>query len=428
MCQTVFSIPDHLWGLPVFGVGWLLGLWILGGVALAAFFVRRHGWTADVRGQLLMYALSGVAICFLPPRLHLLIGGGMPIRGYGVMLLLAVTAAVALSVRRARQMGQDPELIFSAGTWLFVAGIVGARIFYVVEYWERFKKATPGETFEAVINVAQGGLVVYGSLIGGGLALFAFVRRHRLPWLAMCDLVVPGLVLGMALGRFGCFLNGCCYGGPSTLPWAVTFPWGTPPFIAQVQSGKLPVHGLTFEGSGDKPPVIASVAADSPAAEQGLHAGDRVQTIDALPVRTVEEAEMALLGIDRPGLPVSIRVAGQSAPHEWTVSGPLPRSRPVQPTQLYSAIDSLLLCFFLLAYSPFRRRDGELFAMLLTVHPISRFLLEVIRIDEGEVLKTQMTISQNISVLILTAGLLLWAYLLVRPARLAWQSKPVPAA
>ncbi len=334
------------------------------------------------------------------------------------------------------QVGQDPELIFSAGTWLFVAGIVGARLLYVIEYWDRFKKLDRsqnlllGETIEAIVNVPQGGLVVYGSLLGGGLALFLFVRRHQLPWLAMCDLVTPGLILGMALGRLGCFLNGCCYGGPSDLPWAVTFPWNTPPFIAQVQNGTLSVHGLSFGASGDKPPVITAVDPDSQAARHGLKSGDLVQSINGDPVQSIEEAEGRLLSIDnhKPDMFVGIRVAGDPRWHEWTVVGPLPRSRPVHPAQLYSAIDGLLLCGFLLAYSPFRRRDGELFALLLTIHPVSRFLLESIRSDEGLVLKTQMTISQNISVLLLVAGVLLWAYLLLRPPKMAWQQQPATAS
>ena len=79
---------------------------------------------------------------------------------------------------------------------------------------------------------------------------------------------------------------------------------------------------------------------------------------------------------------LALRVAGDPRPKRWRLTGPLPRSLPVHPTQLYSFIDSMLLCVFLLAYYPFRRRDGELTALTLTLHPISRFLLEIIRIDE----------------------------------------------
>jgi prolipoprotein diacylglyceryltransferase len=193
--------------------------------------------------------------------------------------------------------------------------------------------------------------------------------------------------------------------------------------VAQVQSGKLPVHGLSFGPSGDQPPVIVAVEPASEAARQGLKAGALVQSIDGVPVQSIDDAYLALLNIDghQPDMTVSIRVAGDPRTHAWTVAGPLPRSGPVHPAQLYSAVDGLLLCGFLLAYSPFRRRDGELFALLLTIHPVSRFLLESIRKDENKnVWETGMTISQNVSVMLLVAGLLLWAYLLVRPAQLIW--------
>ena len=96
---------------------------------------------------------------------------GLPIRGYGVMLLIAVISGIWLSIQRARQVGLDPEIIWSLGTWFFVAGIGGARLFYIIEYWPRFQKASWTDTLLAMINLTQGGLVVYGSLLAGGAAL-----------------------------------------------------------------------------------------------------------------------------------------------------------------------------------------------------------------------------------------------------------------
>ena len=87
-----------------------------------------------------------------------------------------------------------------------------------------------------------------------------FVYKHKLPGLAMSDLIAPGVLLGMAIGRIGCLLNGCCYGGACDLPWAVEFPYGTPPFRQQVVDGQLPLNGLTFNGRGADSPVIVSVA------------------------------------------------------------------------------------------------------------------------------------------------------------------------
>ncbi len=92
-------------------------------------------------------------------------------------------------------------------------------------------------------------------------------------------------------------------------------------------------------------------------------------------------------------------------------------------------VDALLLCFLLLAYEPYKRRDGELTALVLTLHPISRFLLEIIRVDESAVFGTGMSISQNISIGIFVGGVALWIYLLwQRPRKIAWPPHVVLAA
>ncbi len=83
---------------------------------------------------------------------------------------------------------------------------------------------------------------------------------------------------------------------------------------------------------------------------------------------------------------------------------PPPRSLPVQPTQIYSTIDALLLCLLLLAYAPFRRRDGELFALMMSIYPVTRFLIESLRSDEAAVFGTGMSISQNVSLLLLVCA------------------------
>jgi phosphatidylglycerol:prolipoprotein diacylglycerol transferase len=276
MCQTLFTVPGELWGVPVFGIGWLLGLWAVATVVTLGVQFRRHGWGPELRGYLPALLLCGVVIGVVLPRLVEApaslpsaddagpVAGGLPIRGYGVMLLVAVSAGVGLSVYRAERMGLDPEIIISLAFWLFVAGIVGARLFYIIEYWDKFQQPTLSATLAMMANVAQGGLVVYGSLLAGGLALVVFIYKHHLPGLALTDLIAPGVVLGMALGRLGCFLNGCCFGGVSSVPWHVTFPFHSPPHQQQVLSGSLPIHGLSFEGTGAAPPVIARVEPDSP--------------------------------------------------------------------------------------------------------------------------------------------------------------------
>ena len=110
---------------------------------------------------------------------------------------------------------------------MILPAIVGARAFYVTEYW--FAEYWPVcekdgwmALLAAVVNVSKGGLVIYGGFFGGVVGLLAFFWKYRVPLLATADLVAPSLMLGLAIGRIGCLLNGCCYGGPCELPWAVT--------------------------------------------------------------------------------------------------------------------------------------------------------------------------------------------------------------
>ncbi len=100
----------------------------------------------------------------------------------------------------------------------------------------------------------RGGLVVYGMLVVGGLALIVFIYRHHLPGLALADLIAPSVVLGLGLGRVGCFLNGCCFGGPCDLPWGVQFPAGSPPHEQQIRLGQ--VYGLLIVADREHRPMI----------------------------------------------------------------------------------------------------------------------------------------------------------------------------
>jgi len=257
----------------------------------------------------------------------------VPIRGYGVMLLVAATAGTWLSVLRGRRMGFDADTILALGTEVFLWGLVGARLFYVLQYREQFfgPGVSLGESLTRVVNIAGGGLVVFGSIPTAAIAAWRFAARRGLSLARLADCVVPGMLLGLAIGRVGCFLNGCCYGGPCDLPWAVRFPDGTAP------------------------------AAEYPAAGGG--------------------------------------------------------SLPLHPAQLYAAIDAALLAVLAIAYTPLARRDGEVFALALTLHPISRILLEVIRVDEPPALGTPLSISQLVSLVLLTLAAAVWWWIGRQPPR-----------
>jgi phosphatidylglycerol:prolipoprotein diacylglycerol transferase len=424
MRQTLFYIPVEINGVPLFGFGVLLAVWAIASALLIVYLVRKQGFSADTKAYLPVLGALGLFTYALPS----IVGEeqGLPIRGYGVMLLLAVSSAVSLLVYRAKRRGLDPEMMLSLSFWLFIAGIAGARLFYVIEYWERqFHKDTVLETLKAVFNITQGGLVVFGSLIGGAIAALIYVRKHQLPTLIMGDLLAPCIVLGIAIGRIGCFFNGCCFGGVCDLPWAVQFPFGSPPHIRQVEQGKLTLHGLRFDGDSDDPAMISAVEPGSLADKAGLRPGQEIRRVIASSendqdarewkITSVDEAQGALVRITGEGTELRLQVTSQGEAGVqtlgWTLPSALPRSIPVHPAQLYSAIDCFLLMFVLLAYEPFQRRNGELLALLLTIHPISRFLLEIVRIDEAAMFGTGLSISQLISVVALAGAGVLWTYI-----------------
>ncbi len=412
MLRTVFHIPGEVGGISTFGFGWLLAAWVASSVVLLAWLTYQQGFNADTRGWLPILLMVAAGIAWLMPSL--VDKQGLPIRGFGSMMLAAAVAAVALAAWRAKRMGIDPDSLLSLAFVMFIAGIVGARLFYVVEYWDDFRAATLGGKIAELLNVAQGGLVFYGSVIGAVAAFLTFAWFYRLPALAVGDVIAPSVALGLAIGRIGCFLNGCCYGGVSDVPWAVAFPQGSPPHERQVRDGTIFLHGLKFQEPRDGPAIVAKVEPGSAAEAAGIAAGDRIWRINERDIDRVFRAQFALLSLSGEGEKIEIAVRGDPQPHTWRIESDQ-SSVPVQPTQLYSTISGLLLCLVLLAYTPMRRHDGEVLALLATLYPVIRFLLEMIRSDEPGVWITGMTISQNISLIILVGAAALWAYILSRP-------------
>ena len=415
MLRDVLQIP-HAWlGTPVFGFGWLLLAWGLFSVGLLIWLLRRHGWGPETRGYLPVMVVVAAVIWWLLPRLE--VAGpdgtpmGLPIRGYGMMLLLAIVSAVALAAIEARRMGLDSELIVSLAFYVIISGLVGARLLYVIQYWEpQFQRDTPGATLAAVLNVTQGGLIVYGSFFGAVLAAIWFLYRHRLPILAIADLVTPSLMLGLALGRIGCLLNGCCFGGPCTQPGlGVRFPAESPPYERQRSEGLL--YGFRIETQPDTgAPVVARVLRDTPAMHAGLREGDLVRAIDGMGTPTRESA-MGALSVSGKQLEIEsdrgiIRIALREFPTH---------SQPIHATQIYSAINAGLICLLAWSWYPYRRRDGEVFALMLTLYPISRFLMELVREDEAGVFGTDLSPAQFVSLGLLLAVAAFWAFLARRP-------------
>lgn len=168
------------------------------------------------------------------PRLFDL--GPFTIYTYGVLLAAAFLLGLKLATTRARRRGLDPARILDLGIYIIVAAIAGGKLLLLVTDFRSFR-ANPAD----FLSLARSGGVFYGGLILAVLVAFWYMRRHRLPLWPTFDVFAPGIALGHAIGRAGCFMAGCCWGHATTLPWGVTF---TDPFTGSYVGTPLgvPLH------------------------------------------------------------------------------------------------------------------------------------------------------------------------------------------
>lgn len=159
---------------------------------------------------------------------------GRPIYWYGVFVALGFLMAVATWSYLAQRDGKPDGFASEMGFWVMLSGILGARLGYVVANFGHYA-SHPLE----IIRIDQGGLIYYGGFVGGFIGLLLFARARKLPLLHLGDYAVTGLTVGHALGRVGCFLNGCCFGKVCTAVQGVSFPPGSPASIQQAQAGLL---------------------------------------------------------------------------------------------------------------------------------------------------------------------------------------------
>jgi phosphatidylglycerol:prolipoprotein diacylglycerol transferase len=149
--------------------------------------------------------------------------GALTVHWYGVLVALGFLAGLWTASRRALLEKVPAETVLDIGPWLIVGTIIGARALYVMSYWEEQFAHRP---FSEIFMVHHGGLVFYGGLVGASLACILYTRFKRLPLWKIADILAPSIALGHAFGRLGCLMNGCCYGRPTSVPWAIHFPSG----------------------------------------------------------------------------------------------------------------------------------------------------------------------------------------------------------
>jgi phosphatidylglycerol:prolipoprotein diacylglycerol transferase len=144
--------------------------------------------------------------------------GPLTLHTYGVLLAVAFLLGLWMASRQARREGLDAARVSDLAVYVLIAGLVGAKLLLLVVEWDYYSRY-PKE----LLSIFQSGGVFYGGLIAAFPVAWWYLRRHRLPGWRVADALAPGVVLGQAVGRLGCLAAGCCYGRPTSEPWAVTF-------------------------------------------------------------------------------------------------------------------------------------------------------------------------------------------------------------
>lgn len=155
---------------------------------------------------------------------------------YTVLMAGAFLLGAYLFFRHNERLAEPYGVTPMGALWLFAGILVGSKVYYILEYREAVDLLS-------AVRIWEGGLVSYGGILGGAVAAIAYLRYKRAPILPICDLAVSYVPLCHAIGRLGCFFNGCCWGKPTDLPWGVVYPEGTPLhkylFYEQTQDGLI---------------------------------------------------------------------------------------------------------------------------------------------------------------------------------------------
>lgn len=169
------------------------------------------------------------------------------IHSFGACLALAILLCYFVMVRLGKPSGYGSDFISNLLTVLIVSGLLGARLFYVAEHWSFY-----AEQPASILKIWEGGLMFFGGLLVGCASLVVFIRLQKKSLAKVLDIVVTAVPLSHAIGRIGCFLNGCCYGRTSGSCVAVTFPHGSIPWSEQLR------EGLISAGATRSLPVLPS--------------------------------------------------------------------------------------------------------------------------------------------------------------------------
>jgi phosphatidylglycerol:prolipoprotein diacylglycerol transferase len=222
------------------GAAWFMLLWVvIVGIAFGVIYTqtKRFAESAMSAGFWLIVPVALAAAWFLKLPI---VKTGIPVFGYGLMMFVGFSSAAWLASRRVLKIGQPPEAIWDMMMWALVPGLIGARMIYLLQNWNQvFGDKRGSDLLLAPFALWDGGIVFYGSVIGGILGVNVYCRRRGINALAMFDVIAPSMFIGEGFGRIGCFLYGCCYGKACDLPWAVKFPPDSLTFEKLAPEGRI---------------------------------------------------------------------------------------------------------------------------------------------------------------------------------------------
>jgi phosphatidylglycerol:prolipoprotein diacylglycerol transferase len=171
-------------------------------------------------------------------------GRNIGVHSYGFFIAVGFVLGVYLAMREARKVGEDPEKILDVSFWLLIAGLVGSRAVFILVNWRDYFRDPLG-----LLRLWEGGLVWYGAFLGALLAAWLFVRRHRLKFFRIADILIPSVPLGHAFGRLGCFSAGCCWGRQCAADFALAVRFEHPEALAPRH---IPLHPVQlYEALGE---------------------------------------------------------------------------------------------------------------------------------------------------------------------------------
>lgn len=304
----------------------------------------------------------------------------LTVKAYGTMMVIGFLLAITLMRHCAGIIKHNPEYVTNSALYALISGVVGARIFYIIHNFDGYR-----DNLLSVFQVWKGGLELVGGVLFAIAVLIFILKKNKLPIRTYLDMLAIGLMLGLSVGRIGCYLNGCCFGKPTDSAFAIHFPYGSPSYLTQVYPNP---DRNRFEPQIDLPAEFFGYLADDGRTWVSATEGSKFY--------------------------MSLKPWDMLTDEQKRLVNEKYRHLAVIPTQFISSFDALVICGIL--YFFWRKRgimhQGATFALMFILYGPNRFFIETLRDDnpfehQWWTLYKGGTISQNICIYMFVLGLIL---------------------